>query len=180
MAEVKKNERFIPTKNYIITAIIIIGAILLTLYGFKWYRVIKENKVSTSYLIKEKVISKEIQELDELDSIFSEVPKSYFVYVSYTGNEEIYNMEKDLEKIIKDYDLGDKFYFLNVTSIKDDKNLVDQLNTKLKLEAKKIISIPTIIYYVEGEPAYIITKEGNAIMQAGDFQKLLDINNITK
>ena len=180
MAEAKKNERFIPTKNYIITAIIIIGAILLTFYGFEWYKVIKEHKVSTSYLIKEKVISKEITELDEVDSIFSEVPKSYYVYVSYTGNEEIYNMEKDLEKLINEYDLNDKFYFLNVTSIKDDKDLTDKINKTLKLEGKKITSIPTIIYYVEGEPAYIITKEGNGIMQAGDFQKLLDINYVKK
>ena len=179
MAE-RKNERYIPIKNYIITAIIILGAILLTFYGFEWYRVIRENKVSTSYLIKEKIISQEIKDLDEIESIFAEAPKTYYVYVSYTGDENIYNMEKDLEKIINDYNLKDKFYYLNITDIKDDKDIKERLNNKLKLDNKKITTIPTIIYYSEGEPIYIITKEGNGIMQAGDFQKLLDINNITK
>ena len=56
MAE-NRNERVIPIKNYLISVLIIIGAILLTFYGFEWYKVIKEHKVSTSYLIKEKVIS---------------------------------------------------------------------------------------------------------------------------
>ena len=72
MTEIKKNERFIPLKNYIISGVIIIGAILLTFYGFEWYKVIKENKVSTSYLIKEKVISKEITDLDELESVLTD------------------------------------------------------------------------------------------------------------
>ena len=179
MAE-NRNERVIPIKNYLISVLIIIGAILLTFYGFEWYKVIKEHKVSTSYLIKEKVISQEIKDIDEIDSIFSEVPKSYYVYVSYTGDENIYNMEKDLEKIIKDYNLSDKFYYLNITSIKNDKDVIEKINNKLKLSEKKITSIPTIIYYNEGEPVYIINKEGSGIMQAGDFQKLLDINNIKK
>ena len=58
MAKVNKSERFIPIKNYIISIGIVIAAVLLTIYGFSWYNVLKENKVSTSYLVKEKIISK--------------------------------------------------------------------------------------------------------------------------
>ena len=180
MTEIKKNERFIPLKNYIISGVIIIGAILLTFYGFEWYKVIKENKVSTSYLIKEKVISKEITDLDELESVLTEVPKSYFIYISYTGDEEVYEMEQDLTKIIKEYDLTDKFYFINVTSIKDEKDCLDKINKALKLEDVQVKKIPTIVYFNEGEAVYAINKEGKSIMQAGDFQKLLEINNIKK
>ena len=42
-----KNERFIPVKNYLISAGIVVVIIALAWYAFAWYRVFKENKVST-------------------------------------------------------------------------------------------------------------------------------------
>ena len=180
MAEIKKNERFVPIKNYIIAGLIIVGAILLTFYGFEWYKVIKANRVSNSYLIEEKIISQEITDLNELSSVLTEVPKSYFLYVSYTGDDAIYKMEKSLTKIIQEYNLSDSFYFINVTSIKDDSDYLDKINNALKLENVKIKKIPTIVYFKDGEAIYAINKEGKSIMQAGDFQKLLEVNGIEK
>ena len=92
MSKDKENERFIPMKNYLIAIGLVVAAVLLTLYGFAWYNVLKEGRVSQSYLVKEKVISSEIQSLEEVDAVFAEVPDEYFVYVSYTGSEEIYNI----------------------------------------------------------------------------------------
>ena len=89
MSKVTKNERFIPIKNYVIAFGIVVAAVLLTIYGFAWYNVLKEGKVSQSYLLKEKVISNEIQSLDEVEAIFAEVPDEYFIYIRYTGSEEI-------------------------------------------------------------------------------------------
>ena len=97
MADIKKNERFVPTKNYVIAVFIVVAMILLTWYAFEWYNVYKENKVSISYLMKNKILSKEINDLDEVNDVFSEAPDSYFIYVSYTGDENIYEMEKDLK-----------------------------------------------------------------------------------
>ena len=70
MSKVKENERFIPIKNYFIAIGLVVAAVLLTLYGFAWYNVLKEGKVAQSYLVKEKVISSEIQSLDEVEAIF--------------------------------------------------------------------------------------------------------------
>lgn len=180
MTNVKKNERYIPLKNYVLAAVVVVVMILLTLYGFAWYNVLKENKVSTSYLVKEKVISNEIQSLEEVSDVFLEAPNSYFIYISYTGSEEIYNMEKDLKKVINDYSLNDSVYFLNVTSIKDEKNCIEEINKTLKLEDQKVSSIPTIIYYNEGKAVDIIERKDNNMMNVGDFQKLLDVNKVTK
>ncbi len=181
MSNVIKNERYIPIKNYVISIIIVLAIILLTWYGFAWYKVLQENKVSTSYLVKEKVISNEITSLDKLDDVFGETPSNYFVYVSYTGNEQIYNMESDLGKIIKEYNLNDTIYFLNVTSLKEkNSNYIEEINQALKLEDKKITKIPTIIYYKDNVAVDIITRNDDNIMNVGDFQKLLDINKITK
>ena len=175
-----KNERFIPMKNYLIAALLVVVIVLLTWYGFAWYKVAKEKKVSVSYLIEEKVISKEITDLGEAIDVFSETPSSYFLYISYTGNEEIYNMEKKLESLINEYNINDSMYYLNVTNIKDDNNFLEQINTSLALEDVKLTKVPTIVYFYEGKAVDIITREDNNIMNNGDFQKLLDKNNIKK
>lgn len=180
MANVKENERYIPIKNYIIALIAVIAIVLLTWYGFSWYNVIKENKVSTSYLVTEKIITKEINNLDEVTDVFSEVPSSYYIYISYTGSEEIYALEQDISSIIKEYNLSDNFYFLNVSSIKDDKGFIDKINESLNLEDIKISSVPTIIYFKEGKATSIIKHEGKGIMNSNDFQKMLDVSDINK
>lgn len=180
MTNVKKNERYIPTKNYVLAAVIVVVMIFLTWYGFTWYNVIKENKVATSYLVKEKIISNEIQSLEEASDVFSETPTRYFVYISYTGSEEIYNMEKDLKKVINNYGLNDSIYYLNVTSLKEEKNYLDKVNKALNLEDKKVTSVPTVVYFNDGKVVDIIERNDDNMMNVGDFQKLLDVNNITK
>lgn len=180
MTNIKENERFIPVKNYLIAAGIVVVIIALAWYAFAWYRVVKESKVSTSYLVKEKIISKEITDLNEVTDVFSEVPTSYFIYISYTGDEDIYNMEKDLQSVINEYNLNDSIYYINVTSIKDDKDCIDKINEALSLNDTKITSIPTIIYYSNGKPVDIITRNDDNIINTGDFQKMLDVNHIEK
>lgn len=180
MSNIKKNERYIPIKNYVLAAVIVVVIVLLTWYGFSWYNVIQENKVSKSYLVKEKVISNEIKSLKEVNDIFSEAPSSYYIYISYTGSEEVYNMEKDLKKIISEYNLNNSIYYLNVTSIKDEDDYINQINKALSLAEVKVTNVPTIIYYKEGKAVDIISREDDNIMNVGDFQKLLDVNNIEK
>ena len=179
MTTVKKNERFVPIKNYVIVVLSIIGVILIALYAFNWHKVIKENRLSTSYLIKSKTISNEIQGLDRLNDVFSEVPSTYYLYISYTGSEEIYNMEKELAVLINDYKLNEDIYFLNITSMKDEDDLIEKLNKSLDLD-NKIKHIPTIIYYNDGKAVDLISKDGNNILDIGDFQKILDRNKIEK
>lgn len=180
MTNVKKNERYIPIKNYVLAAVIVVVMILLTLYGFEWYKVLKENKVSTSYLVKEKIISNEINGLAEVNDVFSEAPTNYYLYISYTGSEEIYNMEKDLKEIINEYSLNDSMYFLNVSDIKDEDNYIDQINEALNLEDQKVKKVPTIIYYNDGKVVDIVERLDDNIMNVGDFEKLLETNKVAK
>ena len=182
MTEIKKNERYIPTKNYVIAIGVIVAILLIAWYCFAWYKVYKEDKVSTSYLVKNNIISNEINDLNEIADVFSEVPDEYFVYVSYTGEEDIFEMEKELAKIIKKYNIANQFYYLNVTEIKDNDDYIDEINRSLSLRDEKIIRVPTIIYYKDGEVVNdgIITRSDNKMMTAADFQKLLDANNIEK
>ncbi len=180
MTNVKKNERYVPLKNYVLAVVIVVVMFLLTWYGFAWYKVLKENRIATSYLVKEKIISNEIKDLKEVSAVFSEAPSTYYIYVSYTGSEEIYNMEKDLKDLINDYNLNDSMYYLNVTDIKDDKDYLNKINESLNLESKKVESVPTVIYYKDGKVIDIIKRNDDNIMNVGDFQKLLDINKVAK
>ncbi len=182
MTDIKKNERYIPTKNYIIAFGVVIGILLLAWYCFAWYKVYEEDKVATSYLIKNNIISNEIKDLNEIVDVFSEAPDEYFVYISYDGDEEIFAMEKDLAKVIKKYNIIDQFYYLNITSIKDNKDYVDEVNRALGLRDEKIIRVPTIIYYKDGEVVKdgVLSRNDNKMITAADFQKMLDANNIEK
>lgn len=180
MTNVKTNERYVPMKNYIIAGVVVVGIILLTWYGFSWYKIIKEGKVATSYLVSERVISNELNGLDEVADVFSEVPNSYYVYISYTGSEEIYKMEEELSSLIKDYNLADVFYYFNINSFKDDEDYIEKINEAFGLKDNKISNVPTIIYFKEGKAVNIIKNESKNIMNVGDFQKMLDVNGATK
>lgn len=176
---IQKNERFIPIKNYIIAALIVVLAIGLTWYIFAWRKAINDNKVSTSYLTKEKLVQ-EINDLSEAKSVFLEAPTSYYILVSYTGDEKVYNMEKSLKDLIVEYNLTDKIYYLNVSSIKDDDNYISKIEEDLNFKDLDIKQVPTIIYVKDGEAVDIITRSDDNMMTAGDFQKMLDIHGAAK
>ena len=178
MTKIKKNETFIPVKNYILAALIVVVMIGLTWYGFEWYKVIKQEKISTSYLVKNKYISKEITNINEVHTVFSETPDSYFVYISYTGDENIYNMEKTLKKEIIKYNLTDNLYYLNITELKNNKNYIDEINKALKLEDRKITKVPTILYFYEGKLVEMTNPKDGALMSVSDFQKLIELSDI--
>lgn len=180
MTKIKKNETFIPVKNYILAAVIVVVIIGLTWYAFAWYNVVQENKVSTSYLVQEKIISKEITDLNEVSNIFAEAPDSYFIYISYTGDEQIYNMEKSIKSIIKSYNLSDNMYYLNVTSIKDEKGYMDKINKTLGLTDRKVVKVPTILYFEDGKLVEMTDAKSDLLMTRSDFQKLIILSGIEK
>lgn len=175
MASVK-NEKYIPTKNYITALVLILVVIFLTLYFFKWYDVYEENKVASSYLIKSNTITNEIKDLKEVEAVFTEVPDDYFVYISYTNDEQVYEMEKELKDVINKYALNDKFYFINITDIQKEDNYIEKLNETLKLDSQKITKVPTIIYYKNGEIAKdgILIRDDDNIINASDLEQFLE------
>ena len=175
-----KNESQYPTRNYIIAIFIIIIVLFGSWFGFRIYNMSKNAKISKSYLIEQKILKNEINTIDESIDVLAEAPASYFIFISYTGDEKVYNLEKDLAKIIQDYKLENQIYYLNITEIKDDKNVLEKINSALSLNDKKVAQIPTIIYYKDGIAVDIIKRQDDNMMNSGDFQKLLDVNKIEK
>lgn len=175
-----KNNRYIPKKNYIIALVLTIGSILLVLYGFSWYKAYQQNLYHQSYLVKNKIINKEITSLEELKNIINEPSNEYFILISYNDNKDVYKLEKDLKKTIKKNNLEDYFYYYNVTEEMKDDNYLKNINEALNLTDYKIKNVPTIVFIRNGiiEKDAIISRDDNNMINVGDFQKLLDIYNI--
>ena len=91
---------------YIIIAIILVIAIV-GIYIYRIQAMREEEKLSTSYLLPSGTISLEIKNLDEVSQILSEPPTEYFVLITYTGNEDTYDLETGIKPIIDDYKLSD-------------------------------------------------------------------------
>ncbi len=174
MAKKKYKNNYIPAKNYVIAILVIIGLFLVGIYAYKWYCVKEDKKYLDSYLVSTNTINLEMISLDEIESVLSEPPTYYFIYVSFTKSKSNYNYEKKLQPIIKEYNLIDNFYFMNVTDIKTkNSNYIKDLEKKLNIQEGTIKDVPVILYFKDKELA---NPEG--IYSAEEFKNLLESRNI--
>lgn len=173
-----KKETTIKIKplNYLYALLIFAGVILITMYIFSWYQVKKEERLMTSYLISSKTIESSINDLESLTQIRQEAPSSYFLYFGYTGDDDVYNFEKSLKRIIDDYKLNDMFYYINLTNLMEtNPNYLEEVASNLGIE--KLKNVPAIIYVKDGK----ITKDNildginNSKLSIANFEELLDI-----
>lgn len=171
--QVAEAKHRISRKNiYIIIGIIVVIA-LIGIYIYFWQDARNEERLSTSYLLSSDTISLEIKNLDEVSQILSESPTEYFVLITYTGDEDTYNLEEGIKPIIDDYKLSDSFYYLNIESIMQEDNYLTRLNNAFNTD--KITTVPIILYYKDGTLVDTVTRDDDNVINAGDFQKLLDI-----
>ena len=171
--EVEVAKHIFSTKNIMIVCGIILVLLLVLIYCKNVNNANETEKLSKSYLLNSGTVSLEIKNLDEVKQILAESPTEYFVLINYTGNKDAYNLETGLKRIIDKYKLNDSFYYLNVKNIMDEDNYLNRLNNAFNTD--KIKKIPTILYYRNGKIVDVVTRNDNNIINAGDFQKLLDI-----
>lgn len=175
--DLKKDSKMVVSpQNYLYALIVFVGIILLALYFFKWYQVKKEERLMNSYLITTSTIASSVNDLTSLSQVIKEAPDSYFIYFGYTKDEEVYNLEKDLKKIIDKYKLNDIFYYVNVTELKNkDNNYIEEIKSILNIDNLK--NIPAVIYVHNGEikDENILDGVKDTKFKATDLQSLLDI-----
>ena len=165
-------------KKYAFVVTVLISIFLLSYFAYATYKNFMNDQISKSYLVNKKLVKKQYnveEDLSELKNLSGE----RFIYISYTDNKDIYNLEKDLKDLIKEYDLSDKFYYVNINSIKNDDNVINAINNLLEIEEGLITKVPTIIYVNKNNEILrnnVITRLDDNLMEKGDFQKLLDIN----
>ena len=171
----KKNNINFKKLFYFILGFLLI--IFLIWYIISWKNVKKEEKLMNSYLITSNTLSVEIKDLRETVQVLKESPSEYFVYISYTNDEKVFNFEKKLKKLIDNYNLKDEFYFVNVTNIKDDENFYSEINDTFN--TKLISNIPSILHFKNNELKKVIyNKDLNKTYT--DFENLLKENEFDK
>lgn len=160
--------REVPKKNYYILIVMLIGVVILTFAIASIVNVVKNNNVSSGY------INRYVSEIaySELDTYLVEPASNTFIYVTYTGDENIYKLEKDLKKLVNNYELANEFIYVNVTDEMVDEDFINELNDKLNI-TEKISQLPVILYYKDGVLTDIVDSEEN-LFSVADFQKLLD------
>ena len=179
-AKTIKNNK-IPSKNYVYALLILIGGIILALYIFEWINVKKEEKLMNSYLISSNTINSSIKDFDSLSQILKETSTSYFIYFGYREDEEVYNFEKELKRVIDNYNLSDNFYYMDLTEIKkNNENYLNEIKTRLNI--KEIERVPAIIYVHKGkiESSNILDGIGDSALKISDLENLLDIYEYEK
>ena len=167
----KKKEK----NNYIKLSILLIGTILLTIIICNIYRNYDGNKSNKSYIAKHvSTIS-----YNELPNAITELSSNSFIYLSYTGNKDIYNTEKKIRKILKQYNLEDSFIYVDCSYNIDGKMQIKSLTEIFNVGKNNNITLPAIIYFKDNEAIdYIDSSE--SLIKSGDFSQLLDKYEIEK
>ena len=173
----KKSGKYFPYKNHLYVILGIIFILLLCWYITSWVKIKKEERLSTSYLLKTNTISYHLDDLKEISSVLQESPNEYFIYISYTGNEDIYKLEKKLKHLIDDYNLKDEFYYLDITSFKNDEDLLNKLGKSFN--TKLITNTPCILYFKDNNLEEVIVDK-NKVFNYNKFINLLKDNAYEK
>lgn len=169
-------------KSYIIGIISILLVIFLALYFFKWYKVYQEEQTRESYLLKTNTISMQITNIKDINTILSEAPSNYFVYIGYRNSNDVLKIEKKLKKVIDEYGINDSIYYVDITKEIKDNNYLISLNSNLDLNEVEIKSVPAIIYFNKTEEVQKedIIEFTNLKNVKTEFESLLNKNGIEK
>jgi len=159
----KDNKRVVPKKNYLYLLIMLLIVVFVTFGIVKISKYYDEKKLEKSYF--DGYISEVT--LEDMRNILTEPSSEMFIIVTEVNNENIYNIEKDIKKVIKRRDIRDNVMFINYTDNKKDLN---ELNKVLGSDIK---NIPAIVYYKNGQVVTSIDST-NGLINAGEFEKLLD------
>ena len=168
----KRKSKNQSIKKLVIVLLCIIGFILAILYFYKWHQVKEQEKYMNSYLVASNTINLEIADTKEIRDVLSEASDDYFIYISYTKDKDVYELEKDLKPIIDEYNLKNIFYFLNVTEAKNKTNYIKDIADKLNIKESEIYNVPIILYFKDGK---LINK---GVTNAKDFEALLEMEDL--
>jgi len=159
----KENKRVVPKKNYLYLLILLVMVVFVTFSIVKICKYYDEKKLEKSYF--DGYISQ--VSLDDMENILTEASSEMFIIVTEVNNESIYNVEKDIKRVIKSRDLRDNMMFIDYT---ENKNNLNELN---KVLGSNIKTLPSIIYYKNGSVITSIDST-NGLINGGEFEKLLD------
>ena len=118
-------------------------------------------------------------EYKDIESGMNEIKDNGYLYLTYIGSKNIYNLEKYIYKTLKNNKLSDKFIYINCTDNINDKKIINDLNDKLSIITDNEIVLPAIIYYKNEKPVDYIDST-NQILTGDKFVQLMDKWEVNK
>jgi len=156
--------------NYILLVGIILVTIILSLLFTKINFSIQKTRIKTSPLSK---IVKTIK-YEDLDKV--KFKDDSLLFIGYTNDEKIYDLEKEIIKIIKENKLEDNFLYMDLSLYKDDQVVLEELNTKLNIISSRINYLPALIYYKDNLPLGIVSSSNyGQVFDSSEAYQLLDV-----
>lgn len=146
----------ISKKNYLILFLMVVAVVIITLFIFDINNSYKNNNESNLFNYVNKV------SLNDMENILQEPSSELFVFITETGNEDVYKLENNLKKLIKKYNLRDNFIYT------DQLNDLNTLNETLESNIKRI---PSLLYFRNGILEKAIESDIDDFSK--DFEKLL-------
>ena len=165
--ETKKEEKVISKKNYISLMIIFFVTILAVLGMKLMYRSYNEYKL-TIPVIKGKIAEVNINELDEYITAHDD----FYLYVGVSDDKNCREIEKKLDKLLKDRNIKDDTVYLNVSDIDNAKETV-LLKLQKYGDLNKNFSYPLFLMFKNGKILGKVDKNFKNV-DIGDIEKLLD------
>ena len=98
-------------RNYLLLVIVIFVSICIMLIIGNIYKYVNSRKENRSYIVN-KVKS---YDFENIVNGIDDVKNNGLLYISYIGNEKIYNFEKESYKILKNNNLISKFVYIDCT-----------------------------------------------------------------
>lgn len=167
----------IDVRKYVNYCLMMVAVILIAIVGAKLFNTYKDNKLGESEFAR---MGGTIQ-YDDVENTTSEMPTDGFILISYVKNEQVKNFETELKKTVVNNELQNNFYYLDATELMLENDYIDSLNSQFKLEGRtEIQSLPAILYYREGKLKATLSSTKDRMLQAGDFDQLLDSYEINQ
>lgn len=167
-ADKKTELRKVPTKNYIIVAIIFIVSIFLVFFLRNWYRSYQDYEKTIPIL---KGVISEVR-YNEIYNYIGD-NQSVIIYMGVADDEDCRNLEVDLKKLIEKKHLKDKVVYFNITDVEDRDLLLKEFNDKYA-KKDKVYSYPAIILIEDGRIIDFKSKNANNNLLISDIEQILD------
>ena len=157
----KKQERVVPKKNYLYLLIMLFAVVFVTFFIFEMNKDYQSRKLEVSYL---NGFINEVN-INDINNILIEPSSDLFIFVTKVNDENVYELERDIKKVIKEKDLRDNFFYINYS----DKDI----NSLNKILGSDIKTIPALVYFKNGE--YIKSVDSSKdMLNVGDLSQILD------
>lgn len=174
---IKKKQKQIPAKNYIILACLFVGTIFLLLFITEKYEAYKEYEKQTP------VIRDTLPEIGytEVDHYITENP--YVVLYMCTASDEVCrDFEKDLKKVVLKDGLSNSITYVNLSDI-DSNQFVDEFNNKYPYKKALTTSYPAFVILRDTEVVDILQGSSDkplTISKAEAFFEYYEVGDVNE